>query len=342
MIIYSMNILYLNKIKTNKTWGAENFLNQAFQDINVSTTCVDYEKQKYNLSHKIHQQVEEYSAVLVQRGVGYNFPASILKSIQRPKILLFTELLERNHNQHYLFKNQLFDYVFVRSNECYEQVLKNEWYTEDQTSVLLSAASDIFDYQPETKKDIDILFVGKLTERRKQLLSKLKNKLNITHLSVYGKDLVDAMNRSKIILNLHGEVYLDTETRIFEALACRGFVLTEPLSGESPFKAGKHLMVFRDLEDLVKLVDGYLSRPRLRLPIATAGYQLVKAQHTYHHRAKQIKKVILDQLQWKRNSPIRINQFQMMLARYEEMGHKWKDTLHNRASRTYQFFKLSK
>ena len=62
--------------------------------------------------------------------------------------------------------------------------------------------------------------------------------------------MVKSLNRAKIVLQYSYRRFLDTETRIFEALGCCSFVITRKrLSEENPFTSGEHLVEARSLEE---------------------------------------------------------------------------------------------
>ena len=334
-----MNLLYFNKITTNNHWGAENFLNEALKKNDVNTLCLDYEQHKYQLSNFVKNIRTSYDGVLVQRGVGYNFPISILRNIHRPKILLFTELVKRNFNQHYLLKSGAFDHIFVRSQNCYDFLIEKKWVSAERLSVMLSAALDIFLPENPVHKDIDVLFVGAITERRKKILNQLSEQTNLTIQSIFGEDFYKAIQRSKIILNLHGSDFLDTETRVFETLACKGFLVTEKLAGESPFISGEHLVECDKIDDLSKTIGFYLNHPNMREKITQQGFELVRNQHTYHHRAVVIKAKFNQIIsQYSLSKPI-VNISGLRLSKYEENRLKLKDYGYGQVIKHYQFSK---
>jgi len=334
-----MKLLYLNKINTNKRWGAENFLNEAFGKINVETICLDYEQHKYHVGSFIKKINNSFDAVLVQRGVGYNFPVSVLQNINRPKILLFTELVKRNTNQHYLLKEDLFDHIFVRSQNCYDFLIKQKWVAHKKLSVMLSAAMNISLPEKSPPKDIAVLFVGAITERRKKILDQLNQQTKITVRSVFGNDFYKTIQRSKIILNLHGSEFLDTETRVFEALACQGFVITEKLASESPFVSETHLVEIDHPESLPDIIQFYLNHSNIRNKITQQGFELVQNQHTYHHRAVVIKAKFNQIIsQYALSKPI-VNNRGLLLTGYEENGLQLKDYGYGQVVKHYQFSK---
>jgi Glycosyl transferases group 1 len=288
-----MKLLYINKIKANVGWGFETFLDQSLHEHGIETICVDYQENSYSLAKNLLSITEDFDAVLLQRGCGYLIPLEIFTAINRPKFLLFTELVPRNLDQHYLLKSQLFEHIFFRSLPCIDSVLANGWRAKDRLSLFLSAINPSF-HQPmnQIEKDIDVLFVGTLLPRRQKIIDELAQSLEIETGNAFGRDMVKLINRAKIILNIHGEDFLDTETRVYETLACKGFLLTETLSAENPFRSGVDLVEAADIEDLKVKIAYYLENQIERDIIANNGFVEVVRQHSFGERAKQIKQVI--------------------------------------------------
>jgi hypothetical protein len=284
-----MRLLYLNKIYTNAGWGAETFLNDALQNLGIETICVDYEANKFGLAHYLMGLDQDFDAFLLQRGRGYLIPATIIRALRRPRFFLFTELVARNRLQHYLLRDHLFDYVFLRSSACVRQVTQRGWLHPDQVGLMLSAIRPDF-YRPmsEFDRDIEILFIGSITPRRREILTELSKEFDVTVRSTFGEEMVELVNRAKIVLNIHAEVPLDTETRVYEVLACKGFLITEKLSEESPFVDKTHLIESSSLTQMKQNIRYYLNHPELRDPIAEDGYQLVVRHHTVNDQAKQL------------------------------------------------------
>ena len=99
--------------------------------------------------------------------------------------------------------------------------------------------------------------------------------------------MTELFNRAKIVLNIHAENYLDTETRIFEALGCGAFVISEELSSENPFIPGKHYIEVNNLEQMKNKIKHYLANSVERNNIALSGYNEATENHSYNNRAKQ-------------------------------------------------------
>lgn len=100
---------------------------------------------------------------------------------------------------------------------------------------------------------------------------------------------------SKIVLTIH---YQDPEGRIpvyqaspkiFEALACGAFVLSDwQRDVGALFDDGCHLAFFNDSHDLAGKVQYFLDHPEQRKSIANSGRTQVLAQHTYRHRIEEL------------------------------------------------------
>jgi Glycosyl transferases group 1 len=284
-----MKILYINQIETCAGWGLETFINQCLLASGATTICVDYEKNAYSLANELLKINEDFDLVLLERGCRYLIPIEILKAIKRPKIFLLTELVVRNPKEHYLLNSGIFRHILFRSLPCMDEALAKGWLARHQMSLFLSAIDPSFHrYIENTPKDIDILFVGNLLPRRQGIIDELNKSFVVTTYAAFGQDMVKLINRAKIILNIHGTDLLDTETRVYETLACKGFLLTESLSRENPFQDDIHLVEAKDISELKEKIAYYLDNNSARERMAEAGYQEVIRQHTFQERTKQL------------------------------------------------------
>ena len=81
--------------------------------------------------------------------------------------------------------------------------------------------------------------------------------------------------------------------RVYEVLACRSFLLVDNQKDvKSLFQDGKHLVIYRNIEDLREKVTYYLNQHKEREKIASQGYEEVVRKHTYLHRLKEMFSVI--------------------------------------------------
>ncbi len=285
-----MKIFYISVIELNAGWGAEWFVNDGFNKNGHETITLDYRKYRTQLAEKI-AEVTDYDVLFLQRGDG--FPVELLENINKPKFFWASEPLAFQRDQDHLIKSGIFDHVFVHTNLCKEKVIKDKWLPENKVSVLLNGFDEKLHRKIESSpKDIDIVFIGTLTPRRKEILEELGKSFNIAVVHALGEDMVSLFNRSKIVLNIHSYGwYLDTETRIFEALGCGAFVITEKLSEENPFISGKHLIEVENIEEMKEKISYYLLHDQKRETIAQHGYTEALANHTYNKRAQYMAEI---------------------------------------------------
>jgi len=134
-------------------------------------------------------------------------------------------------------------------------------------------------YPEDLPKTWDVIFTGKDNPYRWQVMSQAKHRmcgkfLHICH-GVVGNDLRIMLNRAKIGLNVHVEPIPAMEYRLQEMMACRLFVLSQPLSHNDLFKPGVHFVEFTTPDDLWEKINHYLEHEDEREAIAQAGYELV-------------------------------------------------------------------
>ena len=289
-----MNILYTNVIEQNAGWGAEFFVNRGFNSLGHDTFCIDFRKHRDSLPSRF-LEAPVSDVFLLQRG-DY-FPIPILKAIKIPRFFWASELVSRCRDQDPLIKSGLFKHIFLHTNACLEAVVDKKWADRSILSVLLNGFDEsVFKPDSSIVKDIDILFVGSITERRKEILELISRNYQIQIVSAFGQDMAEWINRSKIILNFHAEEYPDTETRVFEVLGCGGFLLTEKLSHDNPF-IDDELVQFDTIEDCLDKLSFYLKEKDLRETIARKGYQAAINKHTYTERAREIVEIMLPYVQ---------------------------------------------
>lgn len=79
--------------------------------------------------------------------------------------------------------------------------------------------------------------------------------------------------------------------RVWETLGRGGFLIHLEIKGLDKYvQDGKHLVTYKfgDFDQLKRLIDYYLETPHERERICKAGHELVKNNHTYVHRWKEI------------------------------------------------------
>lgn len=126
-------------------------------------------------------------------------------------------------------------------------------------------------------KDVDILFYGSMSDRRRRVLDRFQSRgARLTHLfNAYGPERDRMIGRAKIVLNLHQfDLPQLEEVRISYLLNNRCFVLSEA-SDHNPYGEG---VAFCEYDKIVDRGLSYL-RPEMeaeRARITAAGYRAVK------------------------------------------------------------------
>ncbi len=285
-----MRILYVNVIEQHAGWGAEWFMNRGFLANGHTVVNIDFRKHRYFLVEKFLEINDAFDVLFLQR--GDHFPIALLGATNRPRVFWASELVSRCRDQDRLLYSGLFGHIFVHSENCRLTVLRSSGLKDDQVTVLLNGFDEETHYRiPGLARDIDVLFVGNVLPRRRKLLDTLKRRFSVVEAQAFGLEMTRLMNRAKIVLNIHAEEFLDTETRVFEALGCGSFLLSEKLSVDNPFTPGYHYVEadgIRDLEDKIKY---YLEHGEMRERIADQGFKDAVAQHSYVQRARDVAQI---------------------------------------------------
>ena len=105
-----------------------------------------------------------------------------------------------------------------------------------------------------------------------------------------GAEFAKAVSCSKINLNIiDSSIRQPANMRFFEIPAAGGVQVSSSCTEmESEFRHGEHIFYYESSDQLVALIASLKSNEELRMRVAAAGHALVKAKHTYQHRAQMI------------------------------------------------------
>lgn len=187
-----------------------------------------------------------------------------------------------------------FDHVFVAQKRAQEEFKRDgveaEW---------MPHAFEPLVYYPFEKaaKTYDICFVGHInSQNRMDALDRLfKEFPNF----FYGQRLfqyaAEKFCESKIVFNI--SMLDDINMRTFEAMGTGSFLLTNWIPTiEELFEDGKHLVLYRSMDEMVDKAKYYLAHDSERERIAAAGYEAVMAKHTIQHRVDRMLEVAKQKL----------------------------------------------
>lgn len=118
-----------------------------------------------------------------------------------------------------------------------------------------------------------LLFVGRPTEHREELLAPVKEKYPIVHIGhgLFGERLVRFMARADVQLNLHNNPYPSFENRVCIALAAGHLVISEQLSPRHDLEPGRDYLEFRTATQLTELIERLTQDPDAFLDVQHAG-----------------------------------------------------------------------
>lgn len=106
----------------------------------------------------------------------------------------------------------------------------------------------------------------------------------------YQTEMPLVFHNSKINLNITSRtIESGIPQRVFDILACGGFCLTNYQSEIAEFfEDGKELVMYTDVEDMLKKVEYYLMHEEERMQIAQAGYEKVKRDFSIKKRIVEL------------------------------------------------------
>jgi hypothetical protein len=108
---------------------------------------------------------------------------------------------------------------------------------------------------------------------------------------VWGKDMYQALRRSRITLNSHIDLGGKDagNMRLFEATGVGAFLLTDHKDNLNMlFAPGREVATWHSIDDCIGAIDRYLDDASARAEIARAGQARTLAQHTYRDRVSEI------------------------------------------------------
>ena len=100
--------------------------------------------------------------------------------------------------------------------------------------------------------------------------------------SAYGPSLTKLFQRYKLSLNIHNDIQYGPNMRTFEVTGSGGTLLTDMAEDmDKFFIEGKEVFMYRDLEELTKLINGKISEEIATNQVAKNGYRRAHASYTY-------------------------------------------------------------
>ncbi len=120
----------------------------------------------------------------------------------------------------------------------------------------------------------------------------------------FGFDMFRLLKKSKIVLNIHGDVAGDYagNVRLFEATGVGSCLLTDNKKNLTElFDVDKEIVAYEGIEDCIEKIKWLLTHDAERKRIAESGQQRTLSSHTVEERCKKIIEIINSELEIKLN-----------------------------------------
>jgi hypothetical protein len=233
----------------------------------------------------IHNQGGYFGSIarMVEEALGQPCKYSTNPNEHGTWVLFFTSYLSGFHTKindpYILVQTEPHDRVFDRYPN-YKIMHDKAIKVLDFTSNLQIGYSTSYRLECEGTKDIDVLFYGVLSNRRKKILDSIKvnNKVILsTSPPIHGIELWKYINNSKIVLNISS--YDNRKEpdwiRLAPLLSNRSFVITEEIDNEE-FMALKDHIIISDYESIKLKVDFFLNNPIERIVASDKGFDFIR------------------------------------------------------------------
>ncbi|HID09947.1 MAG TPA: hypothetical protein EYP17_01415 [Candidatus Latescibacteria bacterium] len=125
----------------------------------------------------------------------------------------------------------------------------------------------------------------------------LRGYCRVPNRRVFGEDYRIVCENTKILLGLHSFLGMRSRTgavsnRLWNTLACGGFLLYQEVRGFQILKDGEHLVFFSGIVDARDKIDYYLSHEEERRRVSLEGQKAVLERHSYISRVKEMLKIL--------------------------------------------------
>jgi hypothetical protein len=140
-------------------------------------------------------------------------------------------------------------------------------------SLPLPVDDGLFMDVPEREQPPRLLFLGRPTEHREQLLELVKRRYPLVHIGhgVFGPALRRFLERADVQINLHNNPYPTFENRVCIALAAGHLVISEPLSPSHGLVPGRDYLEAYSAQAILALIEELAREPSAYLDVQRAG-----------------------------------------------------------------------
>jgi len=124
----------------------------------------------------------------------------------------------------------------------------------------------------------------------------LKGYCRVPDRRVFGEDYKTVCRNSKIVLGIHTFLGVrdkrGVSNRLWNTLACGGFLVYQEVLGFQFLKNGLHLVFFSGIGDALEKIEYYLNHDEERKRISSEGQRTVLEHHSYISRVKEMLEIL--------------------------------------------------
>jgi len=267
--------------KANYPWGMENEIVRAMKLMGIDVVETDYRIEREGFAEKFMRPAH---LMLVCKGSGIS-PKLISAYPGRTLLWYQDDVFSTQHAPRDLAHNgRAFDTVYSFDKSALEAYKK---FGITDVRYLPLAMSPAVHRKMHVEKQHDVAFVGNIHPNRKPFFERLQKRFDVQVTRAFMDEMVRIFNEARIVLNL-GIGPTGIQQRVFEALGCGAFLLTNAIpEADRLFQDKKHLVYFTD-ETIEASIAYYLEHETEREAIAQSGYVEAHAKHTFRHRIDRI------------------------------------------------------
>ena len=297
-----MKVLLLSPNQIHRyNWGHQLFRNEIGRHQDV----LYYGKGYPNFNDKLTapQIIEQYGPfdVLLTYGLRYSMPFENIGDIKIKKAHIIVDLFPPHKGgykggMHTKFKpfmeRNKYD-LFLYRQRCQADYLKE--VGSDVPSYWLPFSVDINVYKKnKLPKIYDVLTsstIRKDVYPNRSRVNKLVIKMGLKAVikRVVHKKYIKVINQTKICI-ISTNVFNSPNMKFTEFTSCGSFVLSDEPADmqELGFEDGKHLVIYRDMNDLRNKIKYYLKHEKEREAIAKNGMEFTRENHNNNIRVKEM------------------------------------------------------
>lgn len=207
-------------------------------------------------------------------------PEGLFRSLRAITIGYLTEPLPRTDSDHPDLRERMWWLEQVDASNFDRIVSFDPLIAETAASVVpvwrslpIPVADSLFMDVHERSRPPRLLFLGRSTEHREELLSPVKLAHPIVHIGhgLFGEQLRRFLGEADVQLNLHNNPYPSFENRVCIALAAGHLVVSEPLSPRHGLTPERDYLEVEDSAQLCAVVDRLMEEPGAWGDVQAAG-----------------------------------------------------------------------